>query len=128
MLDIKKAEIAGFEATDARKRSPAAEIHTAPMLRGRIVKVDDTPSEQMKLKPEHQWVLNGDRGLSYAETVPEGSKVVAGEWWAADYAASRCVSFEAELAKGARPQARRYRRRSTCSAATSRPASPTCAT
>jgi putative ABC transport system permease protein len=99
VLDIKKAELAGFEAL-VRQSQPKAEIHTAPMLRGRIVKVNDTPSEQLKLKPEHQWVLNGDRGLSYAETVPEGSTVVAGQWWDAGHTGEPLVSFERELAKG----------------------------
>ncbi len=99
VLDVKKSEVAGFEEV-VRRREPKAEIHTAPMLRGRIVKVNGTPAEQLQLKPEHQWVLNGDRGLSYAETVPEGSKVTAGTWWDANYAGEPLVSFEGELAKG----------------------------
>jgi putative ABC transport system permease protein len=99
VLDIKKAELAGFEAL-VRKSQPQVEIHTAPMLRGRIVRVNDVPAEQLKLKPEHQWVLNGDRGLSYAETVPDGSTVVAGAWWPADHSGEPLVSFERELAKG----------------------------
>jgi putative ABC transport system permease protein len=74
-------------------------MHTAPMLRGRIVKVRDVPAEQIKLKPEHQWVLNGDRGLSYSDTVPDGSTVVDGAWWPADYNGPPKVSFERELAK-----------------------------
>ncbi len=99
VLDVKKAEVAGFEEV-IRRREPKAEIHTAPMLRGRIMQVNGVPAEQLKLKPEHQWVLNGDRGLSYAETVPEGSKVTAGQWWSADYSGEPLVSFEGELAKG----------------------------
>jgi putative ABC transport system permease protein len=99
VLDIKKSELPEFEAL-VRRESPKAEIHTAPMLRGRIVKIGETPAEQVKLKPEQQWVLNGDRGLSYAQTVPEGSKVVDGSWWAADYTGDPLVSFERELAKG----------------------------
>jgi putative ABC transport system permease protein len=99
VLDIKVADRAGFEAL-VRKENPKAEIHFAPMLRGRIVKIGDTPAEQVKLKPEQQWVLNGDRGLSYSELVPDGSKVVAGEWWPAGYTGDPLVSFERELAKG----------------------------
>jgi putative ABC transport system permease protein len=45
-------------------------------------------------------VLNGDRGLTYATQVPEGSKIVAGTWWAADYDGEPLVSFEADIAKG----------------------------
>ena len=65
------------------------------------------PVEQVKAPPEAQWVLNGDRGLTYAETVPDGSTVVAGSWWPADYAGEPLVSFEAELAKGLGAQDRR---------------------
>lgn len=99
VLDVKKAELPAFERLVAT-RYPGTEVHSAPMLRGRIVRVNDIPTEQIKLKPEHQWVLSGDRGLSYADQVPEGSKVVAGSWWAADYSGEPLVSFEAELAKG----------------------------
>jgi putative ABC transport system permease protein len=44
-------------------------------------------------------VLSGDRGLTYAGTVPEGSKVVAGDWWPSGYDGEPLVSFEMELAK-----------------------------
>ena len=53
----------------------------------------------MRARPEAQWVLNGDRGLSYADEVPDGSTVVAGTWWAKDYAGEPLVSFEADIAK-----------------------------
>jgi putative ABC transport system permease protein len=99
VLDIKKAEVAAFEAL-IRRLQPQAELHTAPMLRGRIVKVNDTPSEKLQLKPEHQWVLNGDRGLSYSETVPDGSTVKSGTWWDAKHTGEPLVSFERELANG----------------------------
>lgn len=98
VLDVKKAELPAFEKLVAT-RYPGTEVHSAPMLRGRIVRVNEKPTEQIKLKPEHQWVLNGDRGLSYADAVPEGSKVVEGAWWPADYNGPPLVSFEAELAK-----------------------------
>ena len=54
----------------------------------------------MKATPETQWVLTGDRGLSYSETVPEGSVVVAGQWWPPNYDGEPLVSFEAAIAKG----------------------------
>src|SRR5690606_24924605 len=56
------------------------------------------PVDQIKAPPEAQWVLTGDRGLTYSEDVPEGSRVVAGAWWPADYDGEPLVSFEAELA------------------------------
>ena len=53
-------------------------------------------------------MLNGDRGLSYAEEVPHGSKVVAGAWWPKDYAGEPLVSFEPDLPSEAGPQDRRH--------------------
>ena len=99
VLDVKKADVEAFTAL-VRREHAAAQVFTAPMLRGRMVRVGDTPVEDLKVKPEHQWVLNGDRGLSYANTVPEGSTVIAGAWWGSDYDGEPMVSFEAELARG----------------------------
>jgi putative ABC transport system permease protein len=97
VLDIAKPDypaIAGLIERDV----PGAVLEEAPMLRGRIVRLDGTPVEEIKAPPEAQWVLNGDRGLSYSDTVPHGSKVVAGKWWDADYGGEPLVSFEVDLA------------------------------
>jgi putative ABC transport system permease protein len=97
VLDIAKTDYPAIKELIARD-VPGAELEDAPMLRGRIVRLDGTPVEKIKAPPEAQWVLNGDRGLSYSDTVPHGSTVVAGEWWGKDYAGEPLVSFEAELA------------------------------
>ena len=101
VLDIKPAESEAFRALVARE-APAAKVSEAPMLRGRVIKLGDRLAEQVKVPPEVQWVLNGDRGLTYSRSVPEGSTVVAGTWWPADYAGEPLVSLEAEIAKGLR--------------------------
>jgi putative ABC transport system permease protein len=79
-------------------RVPGTTMEEAPMLRGRLVRLNDVPVEEIKAPPEAQWVLNGDRGLSYADEVPPGSRVVAGDWWPKDYSGEPLVSFEADLA------------------------------
>ena len=99
VLDVKRSESEAFHALVERE-APAAKIREAPMLRGRLVKLGDRLAETVKAPPEVQWVLNGDRGLTYSQDVPEGSTVVAGQWWPADYAGEPLVSFEAEIAKG----------------------------
>jgi putative ABC transport system permease protein len=58
------------------------------------------PADQVKPADEARWVLNGDRGLTYSATLPEGSKLVEGEWWREDYAGPPLVSFEDEIAEG----------------------------
>lgn len=98
LLDVPKE---AYQALSARvtEKVPGSVLSDAAMLRGRLVKLKGTPVEEIKAPPEAQWVLNGDRGLSYAAQVPEGSKVTAGSWWAPDYAGPPLVSFEAELAE-----------------------------
>ena len=98
VLDIPKGDFEAVTAT-VRKSAPQATIDSAPMLRGRLVKLGDRAVENIKAPPEAEWVLRGDRGLSYSATVPVGSEVVAGTWWDADHAGEPLVSFEAELAK-----------------------------
>ncbi|HJZ31349.1 MAG TPA: FtsX-like permease family protein [Hyphomicrobiaceae bacterium] len=99
ILDLKREEADAFQ-TLVRREAPEARIEQAPMLRGRIMRVGARPAEQVKAPPEAQWVLNGDRGLSYAETLPAGSKLVAGQWWPPDWDGEPLVSIEADIAKG----------------------------
>lgn len=98
VLDIPKGDFDAVTGT-VRQKAPQATIDSAPMLRGRLVKLGDRAVENIKAPPEAEWVLRGDRGLSYSATVPVGSEVVAGSWWDADHAGEPLVSFEAELAK-----------------------------
>jgi putative ABC transport system permease protein len=70
------------------------------MLRGRIVTVNRTRAEDVKVPPQSAWALQGDRGITYATTVPEGSRVVAGEWWRPDYDGPPLVSMEKRIADG----------------------------
>ena len=98
LLDVPKQEYPALAARVAAA-IPGAVLTDAPMLRGRIVRLKGKPVEEMKAPTEAQWVLNGDRGLSFTTEVPEGSKVTAGEWWPADYSGPPLVSFEADLAK-----------------------------
>lgn len=99
MLDIDKGDIADFRNL-IRERAPETEVETAPMLRGRIVSLKGVPAAEIKPSPDAAWVLNGDRGLTYAETLPDNSKMVAGTWWPKDYDGPPLVSFAAEVAEG----------------------------
>jgi putative ABC transport system permease protein len=97
VLDVPKEEYAAMRET-IESRVPGSLLEAAPMLRGRLVRLNDVPVEEVKAPPEAQWVLNGDRGLSYADEVPRGSRVVTGEWWPKDYEGEPLVSFESDLA------------------------------
>ena len=71
-----------------------------PSLRARIVAVAGVPAAEVRATPDTQWALRGDRGLTYSATVPAGSRLVAGDWWPADYDGPPLVSFDAGLARG----------------------------
>lgn len=98
LLDIPQAEMAPLGRL-VERRVERARFTQAPMLRGRLVALAGKPVEQIKAPPEAQWVLRGDRGLSYSAAVPDGSRVTSGEWWPEDYAGEPLVSFEVELAR-----------------------------
>ncbi|HXF54186.1 MAG TPA: FtsX-like permease family protein [Hyphomicrobiaceae bacterium] len=97
VLDIPKGEREAFGAV-VHREAPEAVIDDAPMLRGRIVRVNGTPAEEIKASGDAEWVLRGDRGLTFSDTLPKGSRVVAGAWWPADHEGEALVSFEDELA------------------------------
>ncbi len=68
-------------------------------MRGRIVALNGVPVRQIRPPDDAAWVLDGDRGITYAETVPEGTKIVEGRWWDKGEGTGHLVSFEGELAR-----------------------------
>jgi putative ABC transport system permease protein len=98
-LDIANAEAPRFDAFLAAE-APGAEVERVPMMRGRLVSLKGVPVDRIKAQEQVAWVLDGDRGITYAAQVPEGSQLAAGEWWPADYRGKPLVSFEREVAAG----------------------------
>lgn len=98
-LDIRQDETARLENFIATQ-APGATLDRVPMLRGRIVAVNDTPADALNPPPQIAWALQGDRGITYANRPPDGSRVIAGEWWPADYAGPPLVSLEKRIADG----------------------------
>ncbi len=97
-IGIPKADLQPFEDI-LTKNAPGVRISSAPMLRGRIVALKDVPVEQLKVPPSAEWVLNGDRGLTYSDVLPPGSQLTQGQWWPPDYDGEPLLSFEADAAK-----------------------------
>ena len=75
-------------------------VKTAPMLRGRVVRVAGVDSGKIRATPDTAWALKGDRGLTYSTDLPDGSEVTEGEWWPADYDGPPLVSFTEDIARG----------------------------
>lgn len=104
VLDIPRDRLAEFEAT-VNRHAPGAEIEAVPTLRGAILsygpKDDPQLVGELEELPEGAWALRGERGLTYAEDLPSGNSLVAGEWWPADYAGEPLVSVDEQLARAA---------------------------
>ena len=98
-LDLRSAEAPRFVDFLTRE-APGAKISETPMMRGRFVRLAGTPVDKIKANEKVAWALEGDRGVTFAGAPPEGSEVVAGQWWAKDYAGPPLVSMEEEVAKG----------------------------
>ncbi|OBZ94279.1 glycosyl transferase family 1 [Pararhizobium polonicum] len=96
-VDIQGAQIEGFRAL-LQKNLPEGKIIEVPMLRGRILAFNGEDVTKMKVPPGGQWVLRGDRGITYAKNKPENSSLTEGSWWAPDYAGEPLVSFSADEA------------------------------
>ncbi len=97
--DIQSAQAEGFAAF-VRQRIPEAKLEMVPMLRGRVVRLNDRDVKTIRAKENVAWVLEGDRGITFAPEVPAGSKITAGQWWPEKYAGPPLVSVESEAAEG----------------------------
>ena len=98
-LDIPVEQAEEFNAF-IRERTAPAVLEGVPMLRGRIVSANGVRAEDIKPRPEVAWVLQGDRGITYADEPPGGSRIADGRWWPKDYDGAPLVSFEAQIARG----------------------------
>jgi putative ABC transport system permease protein len=98
-LDVQSSELDALLALlDAQPDLDAVE--TAPMLRGRVQRLNGVPVSQVRPDPEVAWAVRGDRGFTYARDLPQGSTLAAGEWWPADHDGPPLVSFAEEIAQG----------------------------
>ena len=93
-VDIQPDQIAGFrerlDTDDAVNR-----VDTAPMLRGIITQINGRPADEVA---SGHWVVQGDRGITYADALPTGTEVTSGEWWPKGYDGPPQISFSAEEA------------------------------
>lgn len=94
VLDLPKAEADRFQAV-----LPAgSDVRLVPSLRGPVTAVDGVPVSEITAVPEGSYVLRGDRGITWSATIPAGNRLIAGEWWPADYSGPPLVSMDAEQA------------------------------
>ena len=97
-VDIQSSVVEDFATLVEETASDDGKLVRVPMLRGRVIALNDVSVEEVNVPPEARWVLRGDRGITYAKNLPENSTLSQGEWWAEDYSGEPLVSFAAEEA------------------------------
>jgi putative ABC transport system permease protein len=98
VLDVPSSEQAAFQSAVMRQ-APDAKIEMVPALRGTIIAFNETRVADLAEIPEGAWFLRGERGVTYAESLPPGSEIIDGEWWPKDYAGPPLVSLDQEAAE-----------------------------
>jgi putative ABC transport system permease protein len=84
-----------------RRVAGGAQLNLMPSIRATVTAINDRRIADMQELPEGAWFLRGDRNLSFTGALPEGSRIVEGEWWPADYSGPPLVSLDAENARAA---------------------------
>lgn len=97
-LDIPQDEVGRFTAI-AQAAAPGSEIITVPSLRGAVTSVRGVRVADMKEIPPEAWMLRGDRGLTYADTIPAGNRLVSGAWWPKRYDGPALVSVDIDAGR-----------------------------
>ncbi len=96
-LDVPRDRAAEFVQT-VRQASGDAEVATVPLLRGTVIAYGQTRVADLEQLPPDAFILRGERGVTYASSLPGGSTLTAGGWWPAGYDGPPLVSVEAEQA------------------------------
>ena len=91
-IDIQPDQIDRFEAITTQIEG-INDIQKTPMLRGRVSALAGIDAADIDPPEESAWILRGDRALTWQAEPPKGAKIVAGEWWDADYQGKPLISI-----------------------------------
>jgi putative ABC transport system permease protein len=94
-VDIQPDQIDEFKQMMGSNRA-VTRLEAAPMLRGLVTLINGVDAQEAS---GNHWVVSGDRGLSYADALPEGTDITAGAWWPPGYDGPPQISFAAEEAE-----------------------------
>lgn len=98
VLDIPSAQEQRFRTIVAGE-APGATLNVIPALRGTIIAYGGQRVADLAELPDGAWFLRGERGVTYSQSLPQGSDLVAGEWWPANYSGPPLVSLDSEAAE-----------------------------
>ena len=83
LIDITNGEIGGIRTLLKAQTSVTAEPELLPVVSSRMIEIDGVPASEAKLKNFPRRMLRSI-SLTWMDSVPLGTKVVEGKWWAED--------------------------------------------
>ncbi|MFK4002752.1 ABC transporter permease [Qipengyuania sp. NPDC077563] len=104
VLDVPRDREADFRALVTQADSGAS-VRAVPALRGAVLAFGPeesmTRTSSLEEIPDGAWALRGERGLTYADEVPEGNELTDGSWWGPMYVGEPLVSVDKDFAEAA---------------------------
>lgn len=98
-IDIQPDQVAAFDRITSTAPG-VRETRRMPSLRARITGINGQPVNEDTVAPNARWAVRSDRGLTYAAEPPPGTRVIAGQWWSADYQGPPLISLDSNIAQG----------------------------
>lgn len=91
LVDISSKELEGVKHLLAQQPAVRGDVETLPSVAARIISVDGTAADGLKLKNYPQRLLQ-TVSLTWSNALPEGSTMVQGTWWDKDDGQSLVVT------------------------------------
>jgi putative ABC transport system permease protein len=91
LVDISSKELDGVKHLLAQQPAIRGDVETLPSLAGRIISIDGTAADGLKLKNYPKRLLQ-TVSLTWSNALPEGSTMAQGTWWDKDDGQSLVVT------------------------------------
>lgn len=79
-MDIRKSDAESFSNFLKDKDSDGL-LKIMPTLRARITKLNNIQAKDADVSEDSEWVLRGDRNITYSAKMPENTILSEGKWW-----------------------------------------------
>jgi putative ABC transport system permease protein len=83
LIDISPDEVAGVKTLVEKQPGVHGRVETIPVVSSRIVSIDGVSVDELKVKNYPKRLLRS-ASITWSSSVPTGTKIAEGKWWAAD--------------------------------------------
>ena len=95
-IDIQPEQMPVIEKLAAENTGITA-LQRTPSLRGRVTAINDIPASALNPPEESRWIIRGDRVITWADSAPDGTNIVAGSWWPEGYTGTPQISVSEDM-------------------------------